>query len=74
MLSVHKNVQYTLNFHQSTKTFGLESINKIFQGQDIISREKMSDNILETPWKNGVWISDLNSATIFKVNGQDVER
>ena len=34
----------------------------------------MSGNILETPWKNGVWISDLNSATIFKVNGQDVER
>ena len=48
---------------------------KYFKGRILFrSRENMSDNILETPWKNGVWISDLNSATIFKVNGQDIER
>ena len=45
MLSVHKNAQhfiaqYTLNFHQYTKTFGLESIKKYFKGRILFQGKK----------------------------------
>ena len=30
-------------------------------------------DIANTPWKNGIYISDANSASFLKINGQKVE-